>query len=98
MYADRAYNDYKFEDFLREHAKIELIPHRKKGSKRPLRGTLRYLQSVIRKRIETAFSQITSLFPRAIHAVTAAGFETKIFSFIIALALKMLFKSHPALT
>ena len=33
IYADRAYNDYKFEDLLREHAKIELIPHRKKASK-----------------------------------------------------------------
>ncbi len=51
----------------------------------------------MRKRIETAFSQITNLFPRSIKAVTACGFEIKVFSFIIAFALTLLFKDSLAL-
>jgi len=31
----------------------------------------------MRKRIETVFSQITSIFPRSINAVTSKGFEIK---------------------
>jgi hypothetical protein len=38
----------------------------------------------IRKRIESAFSVIAQKFPAHIHAVTAQGFELKIFLFILA--------------
>ncbi len=37
-------------------------------------GCVQYLQSILRKRIETTFSQITNMFPRKIHAVTKQGF------------------------
>ena len=98
IYADRGYKDYSFEDLLKEHAQIYLIAERAKNSKRPLRGALRYIQSIMRKRIETAFSQITSMFPRSIKAVTSSGFEIKIFNFIIAFACKLIFKNSAALT
>lgn len=39
IYADRAYNDYKFEDFLRKFTGIKLIPKRKTNSKRINNGT-----------------------------------------------------------
>ncbi len=48
---------------------------------------MRYLKKVMRKRIETTFSEITNLFPRKIHAVTAQGFILKIVLFIFAYAL-----------
>jgi hypothetical protein len=43
------------------------------------------------KRIETVFSQITSLFPKHIHAVTLDGFLLKVSMFVIAFALEKAF-------
>ncbi len=94
LYGDRAYNNYEWEDFLSEHAEINLIAQRRKRTKRPLRGELRYLQSRMRKRIETTFSQITSIFPRNIKAVTSKDFEIKVFSFILAYTFNLFFKER----
>lgn len=92
IYADRAYTDYSYEDFLVDVGNIQLIAQRKANTKRPLEGPKRYLQSTARKRIETSFSQITSLFPRYINAVKQKGFELKIFTFILAFCFIQLFK------
>lgn len=89
IYADRAYTCYAHEDFLREN-RISLIAQRKENSKRPLKGWIEYLQTYWRKRVETAFSRITCLFPRYIHAVTSKGFELKIFLFILVYSLGLL--------
>ncbi|WP_372369430.1 hypothetical protein [Candidatus Uabimicrobium sp. HlEnr_7] len=43
-----------------------------------------FIQKVTRKRIETTFSQITSFFPKNIHAVTSYGFELKVVLFVLA--------------
>ncbi len=98
LYGDRAYNNSKWEDFLSEHAEINLIAQRRKRTKRPLRGELRYLQSRMRKRIETTFSQITSIFPRNIKAVTSKGFEIKVFNFILAYIFNLFFKERFSLS
>ena len=90
IYADKAYNCYEFEDSLQEIG-ISLIAQRKGNSKRPLTGCLRYIQSRARKKIETTFSQITNLFPRSIHAVTERGFMLKIYLFILAHSISLLF-------
>lgn len=97
IYGDRAYNNYDFEDWLANQEEIRLIVQRRKNSKRPLLSELRYLQSRMRKRIETVFSQITGIFPRNINAVTSKGFEIKIFNFILAYAFKLFFKEKFAL-
>jgi hypothetical protein len=91
IYADKAYTCYDLEDFLNEN-KISLVAQRKANSKRPLIGCIRYIQSRIRKRIETTFSQITSLFPRYIHAITSKGFMLKVYLFILAYSISLLFK------
>ena len=98
LYGDRAYNNSKWEDFLSEHAEINLIAQRRKRTKRPLRGELRYLQSRMRKRIETTFSQITSIFPQNIKAVTSKGFEIKVFDFILAYTFNLFFKERFSLS
>ena len=41
-------------------------------------GYFRFLFKPVRQQIEIAFRQITRLFPRHIHAVTAKGFVLKI--------------------
>jgi len=88
VYGDKAYTDYTLEDYLAEIEKIRLIPDRKANLKRQHPGCVRYLQSVLRKRIETTFSQLVSLFPRKIHAVTSDGFLLKILVFVVSFSFK----------
>jgi IS5 family transposase len=87
IYADPAYTDYTLEDTLRTVAGVTLTVPRKKNSRRPHPGWVTYLCERTRKRIETAFSQITSRFARSIHAVTARGFELKVFLTVLAFAI-----------
>ncbi len=90
IYGDKAYTDYKFEDLLVEICDIRLIPERKVNSKKQHSGCISYLQSKLRKRIETTFSEITRLFPRKIDAVTGKGFLMKLLIFICSFALQKL--------
>lgn len=90
VYGDKAYTDYQFEDLLNEITGVSLISERKSNAKRQHSGCLRYLQNVLRKRIETTFSEISRLFPRKIDAVTSKGFLMKLLIFICSFALKKL--------
>ncbi|WP_353740328.1 transposase [Desulfonema magnum] len=84
-HGDKIYNDYKREDMLREAAGIILSPIRKKNSVRATDSrTERLARQNTRRRVETAFSQITNFFPKKIHAVTPKGFLPKVISFIIS--------------
>ena len=88
--AYRAYNDYAEEDYLEAAAAINLQPLRKQNSKRPLAAWLEFLSKPVRQRIETSFSQVTNLFPRHIHAVTAHGFVLKVICFLLAYSIQCL--------
>ena len=90
IHADRAYNDYGEEDLLLEAAGIVLQPQRKKNSKRPLPLCQEFLFKPVRQQVEIAFSQITNLFPRHIHAVTPDGFVLKVVCFLLAYSLRCL--------
>jgi DDE family transposase len=87
IYADKAYNDYEIEDLLKEVDHIQLIPMRKKNSKRALPPYISFVQRYHRKRVETAGSLIEQLLPKSIHAVTPQGFELKVALFVIASSL-----------
>jgi hypothetical protein len=87
IYADKAYNDYEIEDLLHEVDHIQLIPIRKKNSKRALPPYISFVQRYHRKRVETAGSLIEQLLPKSIHAVTSQGFELKVALFVIASSL-----------
>jgi len=84
IYADRAYNDYQYEDLLMESVKIKLIPKRKMNSQRKNNGLDEFCLSLYRNRIETTFSCIRALMPSCIRARTAKGFFLKVFCFILA--------------
>lgn len=84
LYADKGYTDYEWEDLLVAICNIELTAARRRNSKRAHPGHIGYLCQVIRKRVETTFSQITAHLARSIHAVTARGFELKVFLTILA--------------
>ena len=84
LYADKAYNDYKFEDNLIQQKQIYLQPIRKKNSKRKGCLILEQIRKKKRRMIESAFSCIEKLLPRSIHAVTIAGFKLKTMLFVLA--------------
>jgi hypothetical protein len=87
--ADKAYNDYDYEDLL-EEVGLHLKAPRKKNSKRPLLAWEEFLGKPIRQYIETAFSRLTSFFPKKIHGVTPRGFELKIVWFLLAFSIQCL--------
>jgi hypothetical protein len=87
IYADKAYNDYEIEDLLKDVEHIQLLPMRKKNSKRALSPSISFVQNYHRKRVETAGSLIVQLLPKSIHAVTSQGFELKVALFVIASSL-----------
>ena len=87
VHADAAYTDYTVEDFLGQHAHLDLIAARKKNSTRPVPGYVTYLSQYTRKRVETTFSQINLRFAKCIHAVTPRGFELKVFLSVLAFAI-----------
>lgn len=86
IYGDAAYTDYEEEDLLGEAEGTKLYAQRKCNSKRKRPGWLEFLITLMRKKIETGFSMITSRFPKSIHAVTNEGFLLKCASFITAFA------------
>lgn len=85
VYGDSAYTDYKKEDKLFTEDLICLKIQRKSNSKR--KDTKEQVQKKLkmRKRIETAISDIKKLFPRTIHAVTLNGFLIKLILFVFGL-------------
>lgn len=84
LYADSGYTDYEQEDLYAECEQIYLQIHRKKNALRVDQPWEKFLKKTFRKPVEAAFSQITHLFPRKIHAVTPEGFLLKIFLFVLA--------------
>jgi hypothetical protein len=90
IYADKAYNDYELEDTLNEAVHIQLCPLRKRNAKRAIPPYLAYVQHYYRKMIDTVGSLIERILPKTIHAVTAAGFELKVFLFVLAYSINCL--------
>lgn len=85
VYGDSAYTDYKIEDALFQKDSVFLKVQRKSNSKR--KDTKEQIQEKLkmRKRVETAISDIKKLFPRTIHAVTLNGFLIKLILFVFGL-------------
>ena len=91
LFMDSGYTDYGAEDVARETDDIEFAPSRQSNSKRGDDVWRSYNKHLMRKRIETVFSQIAGLFPKHIHAVTLDGFLLKVSLFVIAFALDKAF-------
>lgn len=91
LFMDGGYTDYRAEDAAKAMDGVEFAPSRKKNSKRSADCWRGYYKQLMRKRIETVFSQIISLFPKHIHAITLDGFLLKVSMFIIAFALDKAF-------
>lgn len=87
VYGDKAFNEYFTEDILAEASGITLLPLRKKNSRRAVEAWVEYVQHYYRKGVETAVSLIERRLPKTIHAVTARGFELKVFLFVLAFSI-----------
>lgn len=85
IYGDAAYNDYGYEDRMREEG-IRIAVDRKSNSKRPYELEDYVNLKTHRKTIEGTFSAIANLMPKKIHAINARGFELKIITFVLAAA------------
>jgi len=82
--ADKAYNSYELEDLLKNLDGISLMPLRKKNQNRQYEPLVKKVVKSIRKIVETSISCIQGLFPKAIVARTARGFELKLMMFLLA--------------
>ncbi len=83
IFADAGYLD-QHEEALLEEADLLLVAQRRRNSKMPLPAWVSYIAKHERKRIETIFSQIALALGRTVHAVTARGFELKVFLTVLA--------------
>ncbi len=71
---DSAYTDYSYEQVcIMEAENINLMILRKSNFRQPHKTWENFLISDSRKRVETMFSQIASMFPKRIHALTGKG-------------------------
>jgi hypothetical protein len=91
LFMDSGYTDYEAEDAAQELEGVEFAIARKKRSQRWDEPAIAYYKQLMRKQIETTFSQITNLFPKKIHAVTFQGFLLKVSLFVIAFAIDKAF-------
>lgn len=91
LFMDSGYTDYAAEDVARELDGVSFCVQRRRNSRRRDEPWRAYYKQLMRKRIETAFSQIAAMFPRHIHAVSFRGFQLKVSLFIIAFALDKAF-------
>jgi len=83
IYDDSGYTRYAFEDIAAD-AGIDILTARRKNTKRKDQPYEAFLKDYYRKQIETSFSQITNLMPKALHAVTPEGFFIKALLFVMA--------------
>ena len=86
IYADAAYNNYKFEEFLQKERSIFLAVKRKINAKKAPEQIFKY-NGKKRKVIETAFSLMLRNTLRNLHAITRKTFELKLSLIIIVHAL-----------
>jgi len=87
VFGDSAYTDYQKEDNIFEQDSVHLKIQRKSNAKRKDNKQQTQEKLKMRKRVETAISDIKKLFPRTIHAVTLDGFLIKLILFIFAVQL-----------
>src|SRR3954467_14084594 len=90
IYDDSGYTLYGFEDIAAD-AGIDILTARKKNTRRKDQPYQAWLKDHYRKQIETSFSQITNLMPKALHAVTPEDFFIKALLFVIAFQFSQLF-------
>ena len=91
IYMDGAYTGFELEDILKEDERIRLLANRGKAViQRRWKPDMQKKISSKRQIVETVFSCITNLLPRALIVRTQQGFWVRILSAILAYSLSLL--------
>lgn len=90
MFGDKAYTSQPFELELMKSKDIFLEAERRTNSSRGQNLIYARYGKKVRKKIETAFSQMVSWLPRRIHAVTDRGLILKLMMMITAFSMSFL--------
>jgi hypothetical protein len=93
VWQDSGFTDYEWEDFYRENEGIEFATQRRKNSQRGDDFPTYIAKKYNRKKVETSISEITTRFPKRIHAVTIEGFQFKTFFFVFAFMILKYFQA-----
>lgn len=91
IFMDAGYTDYLAEDDALYADGVSFAVGRKKNSQRRDAWPEYCFKKMTRHLVETVFSQITSWFPKRIHAVTVEGFLLKATLFVFAFMLDQAF-------
>jgi len=83
LIGDPGFLDRLFESDLKQEAGLHLLVARRKNMKEQLDILVADVIKSLRGQVETTFSQLTERLARSIHAVTAKGFELKVFLTIL---------------
>jgi hypothetical protein len=86
IYMDANYTHYQSEEDAFDAEAISLKAARKSNSTKKDEPHARFLKTIMRKGIETTFSELKAKMLRSIHAVTEKGFLLKVALFVIAFA------------
>lgn len=84
LIADSAYTNFEWEEYLLEEERINFLVQRKSNTLGAVEPRLEDYKKLFRKRIETAFGELTKLFPKKIHVTSFKGFILKISLFLFA--------------
>ncbi|RZM18031.1 MAG: IS982 family transposase [Pedobacter sp.] len=87
LIGDKGFLDRSLETDLKQDANIYLIVPRRSNMKEQLDDLVQWVAGSMRKRVETTFSQLAERLARSVHAVTARGFELKIFLTVLTYSL-----------
>lgn len=90
-YVDSAFTSYEREDAAREADGLDLQVCYRRGLNRRQHPHLEAFKALMRRRIETTFSEVTALFAHHVHAVCFAGFQIKLCLFLLAFTLNKAF-------
>lgn len=90
LIGDRGYLSAEEEAVCAEAEQLLFSPLRRGNMKAQYPPWLSWYLGYRRRRIETGFSVLCQLLPRSIHAVTARGFELKVYAFVLAYSIKCL--------
>ncbi|MCS7191185.1 MAG: hypothetical protein NZ843_06245 [Fimbriimonadales bacterium] len=87
---DKGYTSALEEVVCAEAAQVQLCALRRRNMRAQRPAWAEWYLGSRRRRIETGFSVLCQMLPRAIHAVSSRGFELKVYAFVIAYSIRCL--------
>ncbi|MCS7300038.1 MAG: transposase [Fimbriimonadales bacterium] len=87
---DKGYTSATEEAVCAEAEQVQLCALRRRHMRVQRPAWAEWYLGYRRRRVETGFSVLCQLLPRAVHAVSSRGFELKVYAFVIAYSIRCL--------